>query len=107
MRLPMLVMRLFEGTKALYGSGGNPRLNHRPDSGGATLTPPTSHAARLSERRFFTGMALAILAVVFVGFSRGFYLRAFFPGHPVPPEPFFAVHGIAFSAWIVLLVAQA
>ena len=68
---------------------------------------PDANAARLSEHRFFTGMALAILAVVFVGFSRGFYLRAFFPEHPVPPEPFFLVHGIAFTTWIVLLVAQA
>ncbi len=70
------------------------------------MTTPTSNAARLSERRFFTGMALAMVAVVFVGFSRGFYLRAFFPGHPAPPEPFFALHGIVFSAWIVLLLTQ-
>ena len=71
------------------------------------MTTSTANAASLSERRFFTGMALAILAVVFAGFSRGFYLRAFFPGHPVPPEPFFAVHGVVFTAWIVLLVTQA
>ena len=71
------------------------------------MTTPTASAERLSERRFFTGLALAILAVVFVGFSRGFYLRAFFPDHPAPPEPFFAVHGIVYTAWIVLLLTQA
>ena len=107
MPLPRLATYLFAGAEALYGLGRNPGLNHRPDAGGTTLTTPTSHASRLSERRFFTGMALAILAVVFVGFSRGFYLRAWFPAHPVPPEPFFAVHGIVFSAWIVLLLTQA
>jgi hypothetical protein len=103
----MLAMYLFDAAHALYGLDRDTRLNHRRDFKGATVTMPASHAARLSERRFFTGMALAILAVVFVGFSRGFYLRAFFPGHPVPPEPFFAVHGIVFSAWVVLLVIQA
>jgi uncharacterized membrane protein YgdD (TMEM256/DUF423 family) len=30
-----------------------------------------------------------------------------FPDHPAPAEPFFAVHGIVYSAWIVLLLAQA
>lgn len=73
---------------------------------GTTVTTLTADAARMSERRFFTGMALAILAVVFAGFSRGFYLRALFPGHPIPPEPFFAVHGLVYSAWIVLLLTQ-
>lgn len=70
-----------------------------------TLTVPRTSAD--AERRFFTGMALAILAVVLVGFSRGFFLRPLFPDHPAPPEPFFAVHGIAFTAWIILLVTQA
>jgi uncharacterized membrane protein YozB (DUF420 family) len=82
-----------------------PTIDQIPE--GATVTTPTAGAERLSERRFFTGLALAILAVVFVGFSRGFYLRAFFPDHPAPPEPFFAVHGIVYTAWIVLLLTQA
>lgn len=60
----------------------------------------------LSERRFFSGMALAILACVFLGFARSFYLKPIFPDWPVPPEPFFMVHGLAFTAWILLLLAQ-
>jgi hypothetical protein len=32
-----------------------------------------------SEPRFYRGMTLAILAVVFVGFSRSFFLRPLFP----------------------------
>ncbi len=59
-----------------------------------------------SEHRFFLGMALAILASVFLGFARSFYLKPFFPEHPVPPEPIFIVHGIVFSGWILLLLAQ-
>ena len=71
----------------------------------ATMTPAGDPAA--AERRFYTGMAIAILAVVFVGFARSFFLRPWFPDHPAPPERFFTVHGLAFAAWIVLLVTQA
>ena len=71
----------------------------------ATMTTAVDPAA--AERRFYTGMAIAILAVVFVGFARSFFLRPWFPDHPAPPERFFTVHGLAFAAWIVLLVTQA
>ena len=37
-----------------------------------------------SERRFYTGMALAILATVLVGSARSFYLKPVFPGWPAP-----------------------
>src|SRR3989475_13136382 len=60
-----------------------------------------------AERRFFTGMALAILATVIVGFSRSFFLRPLFPGLPSPSEMIFYVHGAVFAAWIVLLVVEA
>src|SRR3989442_13598714 len=60
-----------------------------------------------AERRFFTGMALAILATVIVGFSRSFFLRPLFPERPSPSEMIFYVHGVVFTAWIVLLVVQA
>jgi len=59
-----------------------------------------------SERRFFVGMAMAILASVFLGFARSFYLKPVFPDYPAPAEPFFIVHGITFTAWIFLLLAQ-
>lgn len=60
-----------------------------------------------AEHRFFTGMALAILASVFIGFSRSFFLRPLFPDWPAPAEAIFYAHGAAFSAWILLLVVQA
>lgn len=60
-----------------------------------------------SERRFFTGMAVAILATVFVGFGPTFFLKPLFPDAPVPPERFFMLHGAVFSGWIALFVAQA
>lgn len=60
----------------------------------------------LSERRFYTGMAIAILLTVLVGFGRSFFLRPLFPEHPAPSEPIFYVHGVLFTLWILLFVAQ-
>jgi hypothetical protein len=61
-----------------------------------------------AERRFFTFMALAIFAAVYVGFARTFFLRPWFPEAQAmsPPEPFFYFHGIIFTTWFVLLVLQ-
>jgi hypothetical protein len=70
-------------------------------------TPMTAAASPLSERRFYTIVALAMLATVLVGFSRSFYLRPLFPDHPSPHEAVFYLHGAIFTAWIVLLVTQA
>ena len=70
-------------------------------------TPMVSPGRASAERRFFTGMALAILATVIVGFSRSFFLRPLFPDWPSPSETIFYKHGGVFTAWIVLLAAQA
>jgi hypothetical protein len=59
-----------------------------------------------AERQFYFGMALAMFAVVYIGFARTFFLRPLFPGFPSPAEPIFYVHGAAFAAWMVLLVIQ-
>ena len=68
-------------------------------------TPMMSSDRSSAERRFFTGIALAMLATVIVGFSRSFFLRPLFPDWPSPSETIFYVHGAAFTEWIVLLVA--
>lgn len=60
-----------------------------------------------AERRFFCGMALALILSVFLGFARSFYLKWFFPDWPAPQESFFLIHGLFFTAWVALLVAQA
>jgi len=58
-----------------------------------------------SDRRFYTGMAIAIAITVFAGFSPTFYLKSYF-GTP-PLDPLIIVHGLAFTAWIGLFVTQA
>lgn len=62
----------------------------------------------IAERRFYTGMTLLMLASVFAGFSRTFFLKRWFPeaAHLAAPEPFFYIHGVVFTVWMLLLVGQ-
>jgi hypothetical protein len=54
--------------------------------------------------RYFWVMCLLLLAIVLIGFSRSFFLRAIFK---VPAIPWYVyVHGAVMTAWIVLLVTQ-
>lgn len=62
--------------------------------------------ATASERRFYTGMAIAMLLTVLVGFSRSFYLRPLFPDNPAVSYPMVYVHGALFSLWVILFVVQ-
>jgi hypothetical protein len=72
-------------------------------------TATIGRSGRNAEHRFYSGMAIAILAVVVLGFARSFFLRPFFPEYQssTPPEGFFyAVHGVLFAVWVALLVVQ-
>lgn len=70
-------------------------------------TPMVARVGLPAERRLYTGMAIAILIAVLVGFSRSFFLRPLFPEWPSPSAPIFYVHGAVFTAWIALLLVQA
>jgi hypothetical protein len=60
--------------------------------------------ATVLHSRFFPLIALALGAVIVLGFARTYYLRAFFE---VPPINLLAhLHGIVFSAWLALFVVQ-
>jgi FtsH-binding integral membrane protein len=69
---------------------------------------PTKPSIGLPGRRydhlFFSAMALLILATVFVGFARTYYLAGVF--HAPLPSLIIHLHGAAFSCWILLLVTQ-
>jgi hypothetical protein len=56
------------------------------------------------ERRFFTGMAIAMALVCFAGFAPSYYLKAQF-GTP-QLKPLIHVHGLVFTMWMVLMVVQ-
>lgn len=56
------------------------------------------------DRQFYTGMAIAAAVVVFVGFAPSYFLRASY--QPTPLPTYLHVHGLLFTAWIALFIAQ-
>ena len=71
--------------------------------------PRRSYAAGTSrrwlwERAFFTGLTLAMVVAVFVGFSRSYYLKGLYGSAEL--RPLFHVHGLLFTLWMVLLTVQ-
>lgn len=71
-----------------------------------TAQPSLSPAARRarSDRWFFSGTALAQVALIVWGFSPSYFVRA---ASGVPPlSGLLHVHGALFSAWLVLLLTQ-
>jgi hypothetical protein len=74
----------------------------------------TGAVLRVDDRRFFTGMAVASLAVVFLGFATTYYLwpitRAThtLAGRPISPSFPLVVHlhAAGFTVWMLLFLAQ-
>lgn len=60
--------------------------------------------SRRGARRFYVGMAIAILITVFAGFSRTYFLKA----HYGTPELslLLHVHGVVFTTWVLFFLAQ-
>ena len=56
------------------------------------------------DHLFFSGMAWLMLATVFIGFARTYYLAGVFRA-PLP-SLIIHLHGAAFTCWILLLVTQ-
>jgi hypothetical protein len=67
----------------------------------ADAAPPSPARA---DRLFHTGMAVAFLITAIVGFGPTYFYKPF---HPSPPlSPLLHVHGLVFTAWLVLLIVQ-
>ena len=71
---------------------------------GDTVKVQPGPPGRRYDHYFFSGMALLLLATVFLGFARTYYLAGVF--HAPLPALIIHVHGAVFSAWILLLVTQ-
>ena len=56
------------------------------------------------ERFFFPFMALLIIAAVFLGFARTFFLAPLYRYHL--PNLLVAIHGVVFASWIALFAVQ-
>jgi FtsH-binding integral membrane protein len=63
----------------------------------------TATAPLRRTRLFFAGTAALALLVVFAGFARTYYLGGVFDGPVLRAD----VHGLIFSAWIIVFLAQA
>jgi hypothetical protein len=53
---------------------------------------------------FYTGIAVASVITVFVGFAPSYYLGRHFGAPPL--TPLIDLHGLVFTSWIVLFLAQ-
>ena len=71
-----------------------------------TVTHVAARPRISAEHAFFVAMSFSLLALVCSGFSRTFLLHRWFPEVRAPAEPFFAIHGIVFLGWFVLLAVQ-
>lgn len=67
-------------------------------------TVALSRTRRHAERRFFMGMSTALLLVTFIGFAPTYYLASYFEAPAL--GPLVHLHGIIFSAWMLLFLAQ-
>jgi hypothetical protein len=71
----------------------------------ASSTAFAARSARLRlEEIFFPSMALLIIAAVFLGFARTFFLAPMYHYHL--PNLLVAVHGVVFASWIALFALQ-
>src|SRR5216110_1893661 len=64
---------------------------------------------KISERKFYSRMALFLVALVLLGFGPSFYLRGIVPSYPRPNPtlpPAVLLHGSVFTIWMALIVAQ-
>jgi hypothetical protein len=68
------------------------------------LDPPLAGIRRTRGERLFLWGAMLALLVVFVGFSRTYYLKAFFDNRSL--SPLVHVHGLVMTTWFVTLIAQ-
>jgi cytochrome bd-type quinol oxidase subunit 2 len=65
--------------------------------------------SKASERRFYSGMAACLILLVLLGFGPSFYLRGVVPPFPRPNptlSPAVVLHGVVFTLWMALLIAQ-
>jgi hypothetical protein len=64
---------------------------------------------RASERKFYSRMALFLVALVLLGFGPSFYLRGVVPPYPRPNPtlpPAVILHAGVFTLWMLAVIAQ-
>jgi hypothetical protein len=61
-------------------------------------------ATRRRTRRFYVGMAIAITITVFAGFSRSYFLKAWYGTREL--SGLLHIHGLVFTTWVLFFLAQ-
>lgn len=61
-----------------------------------------------AERRFYSGMAIFMIALVLIGFAPSFYFRGLVDSPRPNPSlsPLVWLHGLMFSAWMLIFLTQ-
>ncbi len=88
-----------------------PQIHHLIEDSHQPVEPPVRKPPRpIAERRFYTGMGIAFIIIVLIGFGPTFYLKPLnLIQYPRPaPELTLGVmiHGITFGLWVLLFLAQ-
>lgn len=73
-----------------------------PDAAFCAETAHTIVSRR--DRLFYTGMSLASLVAVFIGFAPTYYLRTYYQTTSL--TPLVHLHGIVFTSWFLLFATQ-
>ncbi|WIG56319.1 MAG: hypothetical protein OJF61_002107 [Rhodanobacteraceae bacterium] len=68
------------------------------------MNVPARALPRLHDRRLFIGASIGIIAIVFVGFARSYFLRPLFHRDSLPL--LLHVHGLVMFAWFALFFVQ-
>jgi hypothetical protein len=71
----------------------------------ATSTLGTKVNRWVSDRRFYTGVAIGTALIIFAGFAQTYYLKGLF-GTP-PLRLLLHIHGLVMTTWFVLFFVQA
>ncbi len=70
-----------------------------------TVVPLLRRNHAITDRRFYLGMALVCTLLIFVGFSRSYYLKAHFPLSP-SLSLLVQIHGAVFTLWMLYFILQ-
>lgn len=68
------------------------------------MSTTVRRSAMVFEHTYFVSAAVAIAAIIFAGFARSYFLRAWFETGALPP--LVHVHGLLMTSWIVLFLVQ-
>jgi len=74
---------------------------HMPHAAAAITPRPIE---RWKDRAFYTGMSIAVIATVYRGFMRSYFLRSQY--FPTPLAPIAKLHGAMFVSWTALFLVQ-